>query len=771
MTHIPADYNLPDDYTFTMNSWGNSFYKIYQSMNYVDAKSQCESDGAYLATPRSDAENAFIAGLIPNQSIWIGVSDIDEEGQFISADGLDVTFTKWYQKVRQPDNYQHGNGNDEDGVQIVGTSGWEDSKGFWNDQQITNRYKFVCHYNIPAQVWHGESDVATITSNAGQYDETYGVENMFDDDYSDDSQVLWRGTYWFSDPNQKVLPKPIAIEFAEPIQFHELTILKRLFHENVYKNVCLILNSDVDNELCTDSPFGFDGANDKDSRFITWRKLTDGVKRIDLVFRDTSGDAYIADLKIFYNKSDKRTIETINGNKYEAILIENTKPATETWSGSKQLCEDYGFQLPVPDSDEMNNFLTNFAPDRYGEIHLGILSDTSEQNDVYKFSNTYTNGAISYSNWHRNEPNDGKNNDAVVGLIVNSHNWHGKWYDFSPTSKRGDYYKGRPVYHICMKKLPYEHNPLLTWHGEPDVATITNDGGEWDAIYGETTTYELGNLFDDDSESIWHSSKDTSNQKQTLTITFNSEIQFEELKIMKWSQSKTHYKYICLELNDDKYDRMCSWKEDGTTDARNSATTPGRYITFKRPTKDVKKISLSFNYYNHANRFARISDLKIQYRAKPKPNDFALPEGYQYFDSKWGKKFYKGFGSMTFTEARAQCESDGAVLAIPSSEEENQFLANFFPEKCVWIGVTDLEEEGNFKGVDGSELTFTKWYTNNGQPDNYNHNNGNDEDATNIIRAGHPWSNSQGYWNDQQVVNHKCSFVCSLAVKGSIIFY
>ena len=109
-------------------------------MNYLDAKAQCESDGAYLAIPRSDDENVFIASLIPNVNIWIGVNDIDEEGTFVAVDGQDVSYTKW--DTNQPDN---SNGN-EDGVYIFG--GLNAQNGFWKDVGITTQYKYVCMYNI-----------------------------------------------------------------------------------------------------------------------------------------------------------------------------------------------------------------------------------------------------------------------------------------------------------------------------------------------------------------------------------------------------------------------------------------------------------------------------------------------------------------------------------------------------------------------------------------------------------------------------------------------
>ena len=131
------DYNhISLGYTFVVNTWGNSFYKTYEEMNYLDAKAQCESDGAYLAIPRSDDENAFIASLIPNVNIWIGVNDIDKEGTFLAVDDQDVSYTKW--DTDQPNSYSAN----ADGVQITG------SNGFWTDENITNNNQFVCIFNI-----------------------------------------------------------------------------------------------------------------------------------------------------------------------------------------------------------------------------------------------------------------------------------------------------------------------------------------------------------------------------------------------------------------------------------------------------------------------------------------------------------------------------------------------------------------------------------------------------------------------------------------------
>ena len=49
--HVPI--HVPTDYVNTTAPWGTLYYKIYNKMKYLDAKNQCENDGAELAYPKS----------------------------------------------------------------------------------------------------------------------------------------------------------------------------------------------------------------------------------------------------------------------------------------------------------------------------------------------------------------------------------------------------------------------------------------------------------------------------------------------------------------------------------------------------------------------------------------------------------------------------------------------------------------------------------------------------------------------------------------------
>ena len=137
---MPGDYTFAKTSWYTGTSWGNLFYKIYDSRNYGAAKAQCESDGAVLAIPRSEIQNDFIAYLIPNENIWIGINDIDQEGLFVGVDGSQISWTKWEPYANQPDN----RGGGQDGVQILQGTDWQTISNSWDDAAVGYLAKFVC---------------------------------------------------------------------------------------------------------------------------------------------------------------------------------------------------------------------------------------------------------------------------------------------------------------------------------------------------------------------------------------------------------------------------------------------------------------------------------------------------------------------------------------------------------------------------------------------------------------------------------------------------
>ena len=128
---------MPIDYAFSENSWGNLFYKIDNTQrNYNGAKAQCESDGAFLAIPRSQAENDFLYGLLPNDNFWIGINDIEQEGKFVAVDdGREISWKYW----------MAGQPNGGTGENAVTIDYWN---GQWRDRDESSNRKFVCSIHI-----------------------------------------------------------------------------------------------------------------------------------------------------------------------------------------------------------------------------------------------------------------------------------------------------------------------------------------------------------------------------------------------------------------------------------------------------------------------------------------------------------------------------------------------------------------------------------------------------------------------------------------------
>ncbi|XP_033182744.1 CD209 antigen-like protein C [Anabas testudineus] len=64
---------------------------------------------------------------------------------------------------------------------------------------------------------------------------------------------------------------------------------------------------------------------------------------------------------------------------------------------------------------------------------------------------------------------------------------------------------------------------------------------------------------------------------------------------------------------------------------------------------------------------------------------------------------------------REDCRQRGADLVVIDSAEVQTFLSRFTKQQ-TWIGLTDLENEGTWKWIDGTPLTLTYWAHD--QPDN-----------------------------------------------------
>ncbi|XP_025759490.1 CD209 antigen-like protein E isoform X1 [Oreochromis niloticus] len=71
--------------------------------------------------------------------------------------------------------------------------------------------------------------------------------------------------------------------------------------------------------------------------------------------------------------------------------------------------------------------------------------------------------------------------------------------------------------------------------------------------------------------------------------------------------------------------------------------------------------------------------------------------------------------SDSWHSARKNCTDQGADLVVIDSPKEQNFIVSITQYK-TWIGLSDIEQEGTWKWVDGTLLTLKYWAS--GQPDN-----------------------------------------------------
>ena len=82
--------------------------------------------------------------------------------------------------------------------------------------------------------------------------------------------------------------------------------------------------------------------------------------------------------------------------------------------------------------------------------------------------------------------------------------------------------------------------------------------------------------------------------------------------------------------------------------------------------------------------------------------------------------YYLSNNRENWDNAKNICESNNGHLVSISDEIENDFLGSIVNQNLVWIGLNDIDEEGSWQWVDGTNVEFFNWRSD--QPNGSNQN-------------------------------------------------
>jgi Lectin C-type domain/HYR domain len=89
--------------------------------------------------------------------------------------------------------------------------------------------------------------------------------------------------------------------------------------------------------------------------------------------------------------------------------------------------------------------------------------------------------------------------------------------------------------------------------------------------------------------------------------------------------------------------------------------------------------------------------------------------GFAYMSRVGNREYYLSNAIADWNGAKAACQAAGGNLAVITTLEQNAAIqAGIGTNNSAFIGLSALVSAGNYRWVDGSGLTFTKWST--GEP-------------------------------------------------------
>jgi hypothetical protein len=119
---------------------GRSYLFCAMQATWHQAREQCSTLGYHLVTINDAEENEWLAVTargVSEDHFWMGMNDLEQEGQWVWLDGSPVGYTNWNLETNEPNNSHEGG-------EQCGRLNRFWPLHTWDDAQCQNMYAAVC---------------------------------------------------------------------------------------------------------------------------------------------------------------------------------------------------------------------------------------------------------------------------------------------------------------------------------------------------------------------------------------------------------------------------------------------------------------------------------------------------------------------------------------------------------------------------------------------------------------------------------------------------
>ncbi|XP_056622951.1 C-type lectin domain family 4 member M-like [Triplophysa dalaica] len=419
----------------------------------------------------------------------------------------------------------------------------------------------------------------------------------------------------------------------------------------------------------------------------------------------------------------------------------------KSWTDSRQFCRDRGGDLVIINTEEEQKYISSIVK---GRAWIG-LSDIEKEGSMTWVDNTPLNKGF----WYKGEPNDANGNEDCVEILILSENIM-NWNDLPCSEKRK--WISKPQNHILLNVAVRSTVSIIVKSTEHITSEDTDQIMEMEAIYGNIP-HKIGSETQNQNRSEAQNSR-----KRLVWITvclglicvlllialivlyIHLTAESEQMK-KRYLNIVENYNKNLSSLTDERDQLQINLKS--ISEIKLKLQTDYSHLTDERDQLQINltsmsemKLELETNYSHLTNvsqHFYSVMEKKLELETRVKHLSDELMKNLsgscRYFISSEKK---------SWSDSRQFCRNRGGDLVIINTEEEQKYISSLVEERA-WIGLSDIEKEGDMKWVDNTPLTKGFWTKN--EP-----NNDGNEDCVEI-------------WNPKQSLNNWNDLPCLKEIK------